>query len=103
MARPSRRRVIVPAFDVMTNEDGQVMIVLDRLGGTPEAPEIRFDRRGEEGAIYRGETAEIGILTVFTPEALHILSEVEQALVVEMDEEDPAFTYIAPVLQADSA
>lgn len=83
------------SFNILLNGAGEIMILLEARAGGPENPRLVFD--GHNSALlYRSRESAV-ILENINPEAKTPLQSVSEVLVVELDGDEVAREYMAPL------
>jgi hypothetical protein len=82
-------------FDILQNEEGEILIIIDSFAGGPENPRFVYDG-GKTALLYR--TKESAVVFNDIPEEAHApLKSVNTMLIVEVEKEDVAREYSVPV------
>ena len=82
-------------FDILQNEEGEILIIINSFAGGPENPRFVYDG-GNTALLYR--TKEKTVVFNDIPEDAHIpLKSVSSMLIVEVENEDVAREYTVPV------
>jgi len=82
-------------FDILQNEEGEILIIIDSYAGGPENPRFVYDG-GKTALLYR--TKDSAVVFNEIPESAHIpLKSVSTMLIVEVENDDVAREYTVPV------
>ncbi len=82
-------------FDILQNEEGEILIIINSYAGGPENPRFVYDG-GNTALLYR--TKDSAVVFHDIPETAHLpLKSVTSMLIVEVEDEDVAREYTVPV------
>jgi len=82
-------------FDILQNEEGEILIIINAYAGGPENPRFVYDG-GTTALLYR--TKDSAVVFGDIPESAHVaLKAVSTMLIVEVEGEDVAREYTVPV------
>lgn len=82
-------------FDILQNDEGEILIIIDSFAGGPENPRFVYDG-GKTALLYR--TKDSAVVFKNIPEEAHVpLKSVSTMLIVEVQKEDVAREYNVPV------
>lgn len=82
-------------FDILQNEEGEILIIINAYAGGPENPRFVYDG-GATALLYR--TKDSAVVFKDIPESAHVaLKAVSSMLIVEVENEDVAREYTVPV------
>ncbi len=82
-------------FDILQNEEGEILIIIDSFAGGPENPRFVYDG-GKTALLYR--TKDRAVIFHEIPNGAHIpLKSVSSLLIVEVENDDVAREYTVPV------
>ena len=82
-------------FDILQNEEGEILIIINSFAGGPENPRFVYDG-GDTALLYR--TKDSAVVFNDIPEGAHVpLKSVSSMLIVEIENEDVAREYTVPV------
>ena len=82
-------------YDILQNAAGEILIIIRYRNGGPENPRLIYDG-GKQALLYRSRESAV-ILENIDPEAKTPLQSVDEVLVVELDGEEVAREYTAPL------
>lgn len=82
-------------FDILQNEEGKILIIIDTFAGGPENPRFVYDG-GQKALLYR--TKDSAVVFDDIPEEARVpLKSVNSMLIVEVEGDDVAREYDVPV------
>lgn len=82
-------------FDILQNEEGKILIIINAYAGGPENPRFVYDG-GNTALLYR--TKDSAVVFNDIPKSAHVaLKSVSSMLIVEVEDEDVAREYTVPV------
>ena len=82
-------------FDILQNEEGEILIIIDTFAGGPENPRFVYDG-GQKALLYR--TKDSAVVFDDIPEEARVpLKSVNSMLIVEVEGDDVAREYDVPV------
>jgi len=82
-------------FDILQNEEGEILIIINSFSGGPENPRFVYDG-GTTALLYRTKDSTVVFKDI--PEGAHApLKAVSSMLIVEIENEDVAREYTVPV------
>ena len=82
-------------FDILQNDEGEILIIMNSFAGGPENPRFVYDG-GKTALLYR--TKEKAVIFNDIPKGARIpLKSVSSMLIVEVENEDVAREYTVPV------
>lgn len=82
-------------YDLLQNAAGEIMVVINKQPGEPENPRFVYD--GEDRMLFYMSRSHAQMLKNIAPEARKPLTEVEEILVVEIENDDVAREYKVPM------
>lgn len=82
-------------YDILQNELGEILIIINSRAGGPENPRFVYDG-GETALLYRTKDSAV-IFKKVAPDARLPLKSVASMLIVEVEGEDVAREYVVPV------
>lgn len=82
-------------YDMLQNAAGEILIITDFKASPPDDPRLVYDG-GDQALMYRNRESAF-MLNSIAPDARPALSEVEEVLVVEIENDDVAREYKVPV------
>ena len=82
-------------YDILQNEEGEIVILLGSYEGRPENPRFVYDG-GETALFYRSRKNSI-ILTDIAKDARKPLMSVDEVIIAEADGDDITREYVVPV------
>ena len=82
-------------YDILQNNKGDILILITSREGAPENPRFVYDG-GEIALLYRKKESAI-VLDDIAEQARTPLKSVDSVLVIEVENEDVAREYMAPV------
>lgn len=82
-------------FDILQNEEGEILIIINTFAGGPENPRFVYDG-GETALLYRTKENTV-VFNAIPADARLPLKSVKSMLIVEVENEDVAREYTVPV------
>ena len=82
-------------YDILQNEEGEILILLGSYEGAPECPRFVYDG-GDKALFYRNKENFI-ILSDITKDARKPLMSVDEVIIAEADGDDIRREYSVPV------
>ena len=82
-------------FDILQNEEGEILIIINSFAGGPENPRFVYDG-GETALLYRTKENTV-VFNAIPQDARLPLKSVTSMLIVEVENEDVAREYTVPV------
>lgn len=82
-------------YNILQNEAGEILILIRFRAGGPENPRIIYDG-GDSALLYRSRESSV-VLDAINPKARMPLKTVNEVLMVELDDDEVAREYKAPV------
>ena len=82
-------------FDILQNEEGEILIIINSFAGGPENPRFVYDG-GETALLYRTKDNTV-VFNAIPKDARLPLKSVKSMLIVEVENEDVAREYTVPV------
>lgn len=82
-------------YNILQNEAGEILILIRFRAGGPENPRILYDG-GDSALLYRSRESSV-VLDAINPKARMPLKTVSEVLMVELDDDEVAREYKAPV------
>lgn len=82
-------------FDILQNEEGEILIIINTFAGGPENPRFVYDG-GETALLYRTKENTV-VFNDIPNDARLPLKSVKSMLIVEVENEDVAREYTVPV------
>lgn len=82
-------------FDILQNEEGEILIIIDSFPGGPENPRFVYDG-GTTALLYRTKENTV-VFKDIPADAHNALKAVSSMLIVEVEKDDVAREYTVPV------
>ncbi len=82
-------------YDILQNEQGEILIIINARAGGPENPRFVYDG-SETALLYRSKSSAV-IFQNIAADARMPLKSVSSMLIVEVEDEDVAREYTVPV------
>lgn len=93
---------IEPIYDIMMNDDGQIVLVMSAREEAPEEPIILISDSADKGILKRNPELNVS-LTEMHPEAAESLRKAEMVAIIEVAEEEIKHAYEASVTISNAA
>ncbi len=91
----SKKKEQESRFDILQNDEGEILIIMNSFAGGPENPRFVYDG-GKTALLYR--TREKAVVFNDIPKTARIpLKSVNSMLIVEVENDDVAREYTVPV------